>query len=133
MLVKLAAEAALFHGEVLNTRDVITFLAFWELMTLLSATVILVAPDLKEELPVLYLRLRRQEAVGTDDFLALGLIALSYGAALAENFMWGSQTSVAQQAASRKWSTTAACGWWTGWWATGWPSAGPGPTGGRSP
>ena len=31
---------------------------------------------------VLYLRRRRREAVGTDDFLALGLIALAYGAAL---------------------------------------------------
>jgi NhaP-type Na+/H+ or K+/H+ antiporter len=31
---------------------------------------------------VLYLRQRHQEAVGTDDFLALGLIAVSYGAAL---------------------------------------------------
>ncbi len=31
---------------------------------------------------VLYLRQQHQEAVGTDDFLALGLIALSYGAAL---------------------------------------------------
>jgi NhaP-type Na+/H+ or K+/H+ antiporter len=31
---------------------------------------------------VLYLRRRRQEAVGLDDFLALGLIALSYGVAL---------------------------------------------------
>lgn len=31
---------------------------------------------------VLYLRLRRQEAVGTDDFLALGLIAASYGLAV---------------------------------------------------
>jgi sodium/hydrogen antiporter len=31
---------------------------------------------------VLYLRQRHQEAVGLDDFLALGLIALSYGAAL---------------------------------------------------
>lgn len=32
---------------------------------------------------VLYLRRKHQEAVGLDDFLALGLIALSYGAALA--------------------------------------------------
>ncbi|HZI17000.1 MAG TPA: cation:proton antiporter [Pyrinomonadaceae bacterium] len=31
---------------------------------------------------VLYLRREHKEAVGTDDFLALGLIALSYGAAL---------------------------------------------------
>jgi NhaP-type Na+/H+ or K+/H+ antiporter len=31
---------------------------------------------------VLYLRRKRQEAVGLDDFLALGLIALSYGCAL---------------------------------------------------
>ena len=32
---------------------------------------------------VLYLRRRHRQAVGTDDFLALGLIALSYGVALA--------------------------------------------------